>query len=69
MTGRPWAARQMRLALVVTSDWKLIERSTIVSTSWAWMTGPSTTTTGSLGKIGVPSFIAQTLQENLKSRR
>ena len=69
MTARPCALRAMRFALVAMSDWWLMVASSIVSSSCVCGAGPRTTTSGSPGKIGVPSGTAQTSQVNLKSRR
>ena len=56
----------MRLALVAIRLWWLTHSSTMVSTNWAWMAGPRTVTMGSPGKMGVPSGMAHTSQENCK---
>ena len=66
MTGLPFAARTMRLALVAIILWWLMHKSTIVSMNCACITGPLTVTIGSCGKIGVPSGTAQTSQVKVK---
>ena len=69
ITGRPLAARTMRLVFVQMRLWWLKVTSSSVSISCASMAGPSTVTMGSLGKMGVPSSTAQTLQWKEKWRR
>ena len=49
-----------RAALVAMSVWKLTMFSSAVSSSWAWMSGPVTRTSGSWGKTTVPSGMAST---------
>ena len=68
-TVRPWAARTIRLALVAIRLWWLMVSRVKVSISWAWMAGARTVTTGSRGKIGVPSGTAQMSPVKRKSRR
>ena len=58
-TGRPSAARTMRLDLVAMRLWWFRHSSTKVSMNWAWMAGARTVRMGSPGKMGVPSGTAQ----------
>jgi hypothetical protein len=59
----------MRLALVAIRLWWLMVSSVNVSMSWASMAGARTVTTGSRGKMGVPSGMAQMSPVNRKSAR